>query len=155
MQNLTQQPQLPGTATRYILSEHEVVWSEIISRQPIDQVGVSKDWFGKNYHYFYGAEISPANRLRPYNYISKIDIKQYRMQRWYQPDCYPAQPIFVASPDRTSEDDGILLNLLYNQSEKTSILLLLDGKTMKEVARVILDTPLPYPLHGIFIPDNA
>lgn len=148
------EPQQSAIATRYTLSEHEIVWSEIINRQPIDYVAINSNYIGKKYDYIYASEFNPAHATRNYNYISKIDIKSYAVTRWYQIDCYPSESIFVPNPTSSIEDEGILVNLLYNSEENHSFLLLLHAQTMKEIARITFDHPLPHPLRGMYIPNS-
>lgn len=38
--------------------------------------------------------------------IAKFDIVERKHVEWVQKDCYPSEPVFVASPGAVEEDDG-------------------------------------------------
>lgn len=38
--------------------------------------------------------------------IAKVDIATRTHLEWYQENCYPSEPVFVASPGAVEEDDG-------------------------------------------------
>ena len=59
---------------------------------------------------------------------------------WSEDGMLPGEPIFVPNPAATSEDDGVLLVPLINSNvENQATLLILDAKSMKEVARATFD----------------
>ncbi|KAF4503542.1 retinal pigment epithelial membrane family [Fusarium agapanthi] len=63
----------------------------------------------------------------------------------------PCEPIFIQRPGATDEDDGIVLTIVINREATHSVLVAIDAKTFKEVARA--DMPQVYALgpHGTFI----
>lgn len=68
---------------------------------------------------------------------------------------YGAEPIFVPRPDAIDEDDGVLLVSVADvEDDAPDFLLQIDAKTMQEVGRATIDTPLPCSMHGLFIPDK-
>ncbi|OJJ07763.1 hypothetical protein ASPVEDRAFT_89005 [Aspergillus versicolor CBS 583.65] len=66
-------------------------------------------------------------------------------------DSCPCEPIFVERPGSTEEDDGVVLTIVCNRDGTKSVLVVLDGQTMKEIARA--DMPQVYGIgfHGTFI----
>jgi len=38
--------------------------------------------------------------------IAKVDIESRTHLEWQEDNCYPSEPVFVASPDAVAEDDG-------------------------------------------------
>ncbi|KAG1667831.1 Beta,beta-carotene 9',10'-oxygenase [Nymphon striatum] len=67
------------------------------------------------------------------------------------------EPIFVKNPNGDAEDDGLLLFLGISLKENTNhLLMILDAKQMKEVARVDIPSTifLPFAFHGCYIPRN-
>lgn len=54
---------------------------------------------------------------------------------WEQHGHNPGEAIFIADPNRTVEDDGVLLSVVLDGLEGKSDLLVLDAKTVKEVYR--------------------
>ncbi|XP_063045396.1 beta,beta-carotene 15,15'-dioxygenase-like [Engraulis encrasicolus] len=106
----------------------------------------------KKYRYFYGSRVEWS----PFpNKIAKVDILNRTHKEWTEEECYPSEPVFVASPDAVEEDDGVLLSsIVSNNPEKPPFMLILNAKTMEEVARAALDTSIHMDLHGYFIPSN-
>lgn len=64
----------------------------------------------------------------------------------------PGEPVFVARPGATDEDDGIILSLVLDGSAQKSYLMCLDAKTMTEMGRAEADFPIPMGLHGVHAP---
>lgn len=92
--------------------------------------------------------------------LLKVDIMHGSCLEWYEPFCYPSEPIFVASPDAQSEDDGIILaTLLWTNEENLQRigLIILCARTWIEIGRCIfhLPTPVPKCLHGWFVQDPS
>ncbi|XP_063893598.1 carotenoid isomerooxygenase [Helicoverpa armigera] len=111
----------------------------------------------KPYRYFYAIS-SDVDAENP-GMLIKVDTKTGETKTWCTPNGYPSEPIFVPAPNAKDEDDGVLLSALVWGGEKTQsvALLVLDAKTMKELARTTFDTPSPAPkcLHGWFLPTNS
>lgn len=103
----------------------------------------------------------------------KCDTVSKSYVHWYQKGFYPSEPIFVArskcgigqegegdenesekkEEEDLDEDDGIVLSLVNSEVVETELfLLILDGKTFKEVARAHVTTPsaIPAGFHGYF-----
>lgn len=91
---------------------------------------------------------------------------------WFQKGFYPSEPIFVPrkkekvlneteseegignGEEEVEEDDGIVLSLVNSEVIETDLfLLVLDGKTFKELARAYVSAPssIPAGFHGHFI----
>ncbi len=78
----------------------------------------------------------------------------------FEKGSYPTEPIFVQSMNNLHgddeiqpEDDGVILSLVTNGETYSSFLLILDAKSFKEVARVMLPAPVPFGFHGQFFPN--
>lgn len=74
---------------------------------------------------------------------------------WALPNCFPSEPIFVADPAGSAEDDGVLLSEVYDAGREESFLVVLDARSMKEVARTYIGSIRPYPFHGQFVPAES
>ncbi|KAJ8721669.1 hypothetical protein PYW07_002444 [Mythimna separata] len=112
---------------------------------------------GKPYRYFYAIS-SDVDAENPGTVI-KVDTKTGESKTWCNLNCYPSEPIFVPTPNAKDEDDGVLLSVLVwgGDVTQTVAMLVLDAKTMCELARATFDTPSPAPkcLHGWFLPTNG
>lgn len=69
---------------------------------------------------------------------------------WYEPGCYPAEPVFVAAPDARDEDDGVVLSVVLDSHTNTSLLLVLDAGSWRELARAGVPHAVPFGFHGQF-----
>lgn len=85
--------------------------------------------------------------------IAKTDWRTGNFIRWQPEDgeSCPCEPVFVARPGSVEEDDGVVLTIVIDRKGTKSILVALDGKNLKEVARA--NMPQVYALgpHGSFI----
>ncbi|MEM9979251.1 MAG: carotenoid oxygenase family protein, partial [Cyanobacteria bacterium P01_D01_bin.2] len=68
------------------------------------------------------------------------------------PRGFVGEPVFVPRPNGTAEDDGWVLNLLYNAERRCSELAILDAQNFAKGPVAILKLPhhVPYGLHGSF-----
>jgi len=60
------------------------------------------------------------------------------------------ESIFVPRPSAVEEDDGAVLGLLFDGVNQQTYMNVLDGKTMKQVAKAYLPFRLPFMLHSHF-----
>jgi beta,beta-carotene 9',10'-dioxygenase len=101
-----------------------------------------------SYRYVYASSINPAQREGFYNQIVKADIQTGQDKTWYQPDCYPGEPVFVGAPGRTDEDDGVILSVVLDAAQGNSFLLVLDAASFGEIARAEIPHPVLFGYHG-------
>ncbi|XP_029922436.1 beta,beta-carotene 15,15'-dioxygenase [Myripristis murdjan] len=115
--------------------------------------GINYKFNGKKYRYFYGSRVEWSPHP---NKIAKVDVQTRTHVEWQQEGCYPSEPVFVASPGAVEEDDGVILSSVISTDSKISpFMLVLDAKTMQEVARASIDANVHMDLHGLFIPAAA
>ncbi|XP_060110342.1 beta,beta-carotene 15,15'-dioxygenase [Heteronotia binoei] len=144
---------LPSTTASAVKEKDGSVYcqSEILC-EGIELPRINYDYNGRKYRYIYAAEIkwSPVPSK-----IVKCDILTKRKLHWGEEHCWPAEPVFVPSPNAKEEDDGIILSsIVTTQPQKPPFLLILDAKTFKEIARATVNVELHLDLHGIFIPEK-
>lgn len=112
--------------------------------------GINYKFNARRYRYFYGSrvEFSPHP-----NKLAKFDIVTRTHLLWQQENCFPSEPVFVASPGAVEEDDGVILSSVISPDPKISpFMLVLNAKTMEEVARATIPASVHMDLHGHFIP---
>ena len=80
-----------------------------------------------------------------------MDTKEV-ISMWGAEDCYPSEPVFVPSPGNDNdEDDGVLLSVVFEGQKVQSYLVVLNAKTLLELARVDLPQVIPLSFgHGSF-----
>lgn len=68
----------------------------------------------------------------------------------YGPHHESGEAVFAANPDGTDEDDGWLLNLVYDQATAQSSLVVFDARDLsaEPVATVHLPRRVPFGFHG-------
>lgn len=107
-----------------------------------------------DYRYIYAVSINQDQRSGFYNQIVKVDIQGKADAHWYQPGCYPGEPIFVGRPGRQREDDGVILSVVLDENAQTSFLLALDAETFTEFGRAEIPQPILFGYHGAFFDET-
>ncbi|XP_062516595.1 carotenoid isomerooxygenase-like [Corticium candelabrum] len=105
------------------------------------------------YTYVYAVAYTDPHASDFLDSIVKVDVLNGKYKRWHEPGCYPGEPIFVASPNSASEDDGIVLSLVLDVNAKTSFLLTLNAKSMEVMAKAYLPHATPFGFHGRYYRD--
>lgn len=142
---------LAGTTAQAILQEDGSIYC-----QPdtlfigLELPGINYKFNTKKYRYFYGSRLEWSPHP---NKIAKFDIVERKHVEWVQKNCYPSEPVFVASPGAVEEDDGVILSSVVSSDPSISpFMLVLDAKTFEEIARASIPTTVHMDLHGLFIP---
>jgi len=65
---------------------------------------------------------------------------------------YFGEPIFVPDPEGDAEDDGVVVSVALDEGADVSRLVVLDGSTLAERARVTLPHQVPFDFHGRYFP---
>uniref|UniRef100_A0A8C3GAF1 Beta-carotene 15, 15-dioxygenase 2, like n=1 Tax=Cyclopterus lumpus TaxID=8103 RepID=A0A8C3GAF1_CYCLU len=101
---------------------------------------------GRPYRYFYSCGFGHVFS----DSLLKMDVHTKELKVWRYPGLYPSEPVFVASPNATQEDDGVVLSVIITPREKSTFLLILDAKTFTELGRAVVPVNIPYGTHGVF-----
>ena len=73
-----------------------------------------------------------------------------RSTTWSEEGCFPGEPVFVAAPDADGEDEGVLLSVVLDGRKGNSFLLVLDARSLDELARAEVPHHIPFGFHGQF-----
>ncbi|OQE47303.1 hypothetical protein PENCOP_c001G07314 [Penicillium coprophilum] len=84
--------------------------------------------------------------------IVKLDCDTQQVQLWACHGQSPGEPIFVANPEGTTEDDGVLLSVVLDGMRGKSYLLCLDARSLSEIGRANLDGAVGLGFHGQHVP---
>jgi len=103
---------------------------------------------GRKYRYAYGVNVKDPRRSGFVNRLAKIDIAREEEHFWHDRGAYPSEPVFVRRPGGRREDDGVLLSVVLDASERTSYLLVLDARDLSELARAAVPHHIPFGFHG-------
>nr|XP_034826966.1 carotenoid isomerooxygenase-like [Maniola hyperantus] len=90
--------------------------------------------------------------------LVKVNAETRKSIIWHEPHTYPSEPIFIPHPDAKEEDDGVVLSaVLWGKDDHKVTLLVLNAKSLEEIARVDFVTPSQAPrcFHGWYLPDQS
>jgi beta,beta-carotene 9',10'-dioxygenase len=104
----------------------------------------------KDYRYTYGVSNRPDRPGDFNNQLVKVDVRERSAKIWRDEDCYVGEPVFVAAPTATAEDEGVVLSVVLNASKGNSFLLGLDAGSFTELARAEVPHHIPFGFHGQF-----
>jgi beta,beta-carotene 9',10'-dioxygenase len=111
---------------------------------------------GRPYRFVWGAgQTVPGNFI---DNITKIDLGAdggAGTKTWHQDGCYPGEPVFVARPGSSAEDDGVLLSVVLDTAKARSFLLVLDAASLEERAKAAVPHHIPFGFHGNHFADVA
>ncbi|XP_049321774.1 beta-carotene oxygenase 1, like [Astyanax mexicanus] len=118
----------------------------------VELPGINYQYNTKKYRYFYGSKVEWTPKITK---VTKVDILTRAYLEWTEEECYPSEPVFVASPGAVEEDDGVILSSVVSLNpKKSAFMLVLDAKTFKEIARASINASVHLDLHGLFIHDQ-
>lgn len=131
--------------------EQAFVRPEVMCESLIEMVTVNAaQRSGRPYRYAYGVGHNTAWPALV-GQLVKVDLENRTSQVWFEPNTYPNEPTFVASPGARAEDDGVLLSVVLDTALARSFLLVLDAATFTELGRAYLPHHIPLEFHGTFI----
>nr|CAG8599590.1 10747_t:CDS:2 [Entrophospora candida] len=117
---------------------------------------INPKYKGNRYRYVYGIGLSAkaaGQEGQIWDSIVKSDLDTKEVvAMWGTENCYPSEPIFVPEPGEDhEEDDGVLLSVIFDGLKISSFLIILEAKTLTELARVNLPQVIPLSFgHGAF-----
>ena len=85
--------------------------------------------------------------------VVKLDTDTGSVETFDSGGDYFGEPIFVPNPTGTAEDDGVVVTVALDAEDDRSRLLVLDGDTFEERARVSLPHAAPFDFHGRYFPE--
>lgn len=148
-----------STATAYSLSDGSVYCMPELLADSVCEFGTVnfQKYFGKKYQYFYSSDL--GSNTDSFGKMSKVNVDEKTRKEWYEENVYPGEGLFIPAPNAQSEDDGVVItSLLWGGEETNRVgLLVLDGKTFKEIGRCEfkdLKTPIPKCFHGHYVDER-
>ncbi|XP_065117638.1 beta,beta-carotene 15,15'-dioxygenase [Paramisgurnus dabryanus] len=112
---------------------------------------INYNFNGMKYRYAYTCcvDVSPVAGK-----ILKLDVETKQKIEWTEENCFSSEPVFIPRPNAVDEDDGVVLaSVISCKPGQRCFLLVLDGKSFKEIARAYVDAEFHMDMHGYFIPD--
>ena len=144
-------PELPPAEFRryYLPLDGSNATYELLSEMQIELPRINYSGYNASeYRYAYGAS---SNNERGYDFLNqlvKVDVQQKTTKTWFEEGTYPGQPVFIASPNANTEDDGLILSVVLDGKTGNSFLLILDAGNFSEIARANVPQHVPFGFHG-------
>ncbi|AEI36560.1 lignostilbene-alpha,beta-dioxygenase [Francisella salina] len=86
-----------------------------------------------------------------FNSIIKIDLYNNNVSEHDFGDDYVSEPIFIANPEPTNEDDGLIFVNVIDSSKKLSYIVYLNATDLSLIYKAYLPIQIPPALHGIYL----
>lgn len=80
--------------------------------------------------------------------LYKVNVATKEILEWSEEGCSAGEPVFVAKPGGQMEDEGLVLAVILDHVQGDSFLLILDGKSFKELGRARAPHVIPAGFHG-------
>jgi carotenoid cleavage dioxygenase-like enzyme len=106
---------------------------------------------GRPYRFAYGASDGYPAGSAYSSSIVKVDTETGVTKSFSDRIDIFGEPLFVARPQGDSEDDGVLLSVGSAKDSETSVLAVIDAKTMEFVASAEVASAIPLGFHGSFV----
>ena len=106
---------------------------------------------GRPYRFAYGASDGYQSGGAYSSAIVKVDTETGASKSFSDGMDIFGEPLFVARPQGNSEDDGVLLSVGSAKDSETSVLAVIDAKTMAFVASAEVPSSIPLGFHGSFV----
>lgn len=141
-----------GVLWRYVINLAKgTVTEEQIGDLGIELPRINESRTGRGYRYLYAAEQPTNTEIRG---VVRYDLSRGQTQRYSVPEGdQNSEPVFVARPNASSEDDGWLLVCVYRRATDTSDLVILDATDIEgePIATVQLPRRIPAGFHGAWV----
>ena len=106
---------------------------------------------GHDYQFVWGAADGPAAAASYTSSLVKIDITTGASTSYGDDDHVFGEPVFVARPGASAEDDGVIVSVGSHRTEDRSSLVIVDAATMSLVASAEVARSIPLGFHGSFV----
>jgi len=106
---------------------------------------------GRAYRYAYGAANWPEAGQAYASAVVKVDLDTGAATSFSDLPYVFGEPLFVARPHGEDEDDGVLLTVGSACDADSSVLAIVDARTMTPVARATVASAIPLGFHGSFV----
>lgn len=106
---------------------------------------------GRPYRFAYGASDGHQASGAYTSAIVKVDLETGESSSFSDDTLIFGEPLFVSRPGGDGEDDGVLLTVGSAQNAESSMLAVIDARTMTLVASATVQSSIPLGFHGSFV----
>jgi carotenoid cleavage dioxygenase-like enzyme len=110
---------------------------------------------GSAHRFVWGASDGPQATGAFASEIVKVDVRTGASTSFADGEHVFGEPLFVARPQGREEDDGVLVTVGSTKNAETSVLAVIDAKTMELVASAEVPSAIPLGFHGSFLPNGG
>lgn len=110
---------------------------------------------GRPYRFAYGASDGHQTGGAYTSAVVKVDIETGGSTSFSDDTHIFGEPLFVSRPEGDGEDDGVLLTVGSAQNAESSVLAVIDARTMTLVASAQVQSSIPLGFHGSFVRKEA
>lgn len=115
---------------------------------------INPEFDKKPYRYTWGIHINVPGFFS--ECLIKIDVETQQTKIWSPATKQrPSEPVFVATPGATEEDDGALLSVAMDASVGKSSLVVVNATTMEEMGRARMPIVMGYGFHTAWGSDSS
>ena len=112
---------------------------------------INQKYSGQAYQYLYGIHLEKPGYFT--DSLIKIDTHAQTSKVWVPSTNHlPSEPVFVANPEGTAEDDGVLLTVAMDAERRKSAMIVINATTMVELGRANMPMVFSYGFHGLYAP---
>lgn len=114
-----------------------------------ERPSINLDWLGMPSRYAYLLDEQGAGGIMGSGVLKYDLLDEAPVATFDYGDYRGGEALFVPRPDAKAEDDGYLVELLMRDED--AALLIIDARSMTEVARLALPRRVPYGVHGCWL----
>jgi len=111
---------------------------------------INEDYRGLPYCIVYGWSAMDYSRMAM---VKKNVCDSSKDKVFYIENHYSSEMHFLPNPKKKSEDDGVLVTIVFDGTKEQSYLLLLDAKTFTLLNKAYLPHNIPWSAHGMHFPE--
>ncbi len=133
----------------------KAVHREVITDRCCEFPALNPQYAGRPYGFTVLGAAHNTSGNGPLQALIKLDLNSGAQTTWSAaPRGFLGEPIFVAKPGATAEDEGWILTPIYDAEHHRTDIAILDAQTLEQgpIARLHLRHHIPYGLHGCFAP---
>jgi carotenoid cleavage dioxygenase-like enzyme len=119
---------------------------DVLINKNVEFPRINESFSGKEYRYIY---LSNKNDSMLYNSIIKVDVESKKVIEQKFGENFVSEPIFIANPTATTEDDGLVFVNIIDIDKKLSFIVYLDAKSLEIAYKAYLPIQMPLALHGV------
>jgi len=111
---------------------------------------INEDYRGLSYCIVYGWSAMDYSRMA---LVKKNVCDSSKDKVIYIENHYSSEMHFLPNPKKRSEDDGVLVTIVFDGNKEQSYLLILDAQKFEEINKAYLPHNIPWSAHGMHFPE--